>query len=204
MNQDRGYAEIEIDNDGNTFLCTSGQMCNDHRDERDVIQENGASYGDDDRTQANGISRSGDHRTQTLSKPKKNKLHVSFGNLEVREYIQTLVDHPGTSYGPSIGLSWDHISAKTLDIEAHECYRILYSPRRVGKALAMPYHTRRNILQNDLHFSREEIEKASSEAALIQKQRLISYARIPLESVDEVMESLKRKVTRIVGRKHSQ
>ena len=100
--------------------------------------------------------------------------------------------------------SWDHISAKTLDIEAHECYRILYSPRRVGKALAMPYNTRRNILQHDLHFSKEEIEKASSDAALIQKQRLITHARIQLESVNEVMESLIHKVTRIVGRKHSQ
>jgi len=109
MNQDRGYAGIEISSDGGTLLCQGGDMFNDYRDEKDVTQANEASYSDDDRTQANGISRSGDHRTQTLSKPKKNKLHVSFGNLEVREYIQTLVDHPGTSYGPSIGLRCEFV-----------------------------------------------------------------------------------------------
>ena len=59
---------------------------------------------------------------------------------------------------------------------------------------------RRHFLQNELNISREEIEKACSEAERIQKQRLSSRARIPLEPMDVVIESLKRKVARVVRR----
>mmetsp|Transcript_2470 Transcript_2470/g.2512 ORF Transcript_2470/g.2512 Transcript_2470/m.2512 type:complete len:191 (-) Transcript_2470:250-822(-) len=190
MENRQRYTKMDISSDDNTLLFSNGEMCRVRTEKSNSSHIEGASYSDDPKV--------------TKPKMKKRKMHVSFGDIEVREYDQTLVDHPGTTYGPSIGLSWDHSSAKILDLEAHECYRILHSPRRVGKALVMTYVTRRNILQHELHFSKEEIEKASSEAALIQKQRLISYARIPLESVDEVMESLKREVTQIVGRKHSQ
>lgn len=190
MENRQAYTEMDVNSDDNTLFLSSEDMCRVRTDKHTISHIEGASY-------------SGDPKV-TKPKMKKRRMHVSFGDIEVREYDQTLVDHPGTTYGPSIGLSWDHSSAKTLDLEAHECYRILHSPRRVGKALVMTYDTRRKILQHELHFSRQEIEKASSEAALIQKQRLITHARIPLESVDAVMESLKRKVTRIVGRRHSQ
>ena len=33
-------------------------------------------------------------------------MHVSFGDIEAREYDQTLVDHPGTTYRPLIGLRY--------------------------------------------------------------------------------------------------
>ena len=33
-------------------------------------------------------------------------MHVSFGDIEVRKYDQNLVDHPGTTYRPSIGLRY--------------------------------------------------------------------------------------------------
>ena len=37
---------------------------------------------------------------------KTHKMHVSFGDIEVREYDQTLSDYTGTTYRPSIGLRY--------------------------------------------------------------------------------------------------
>jgi len=179
-------AESDIGCDGSDFFSSFGMINRPHSEEMKVALNEGASFTNEG--------------TRTIPVTKRRKLHVSFGNIEVREYSQTLVDHPGATYGPSIGLSWDHVSAKTLDIEAHECYRIFHTPRRVGNALAMTHSVRRQFLQNELNISREEIEKACSEAERIQKQRLSSRARIPLEPMDVVIESLKRKVARVVRR----
>mmetsp|Transcript_19827 Transcript_19827/g.22832 ORF Transcript_19827/g.22832 Transcript_19827/m.22832 type:complete len:208 (+) Transcript_19827:114-737(+) len=143
-------------------------------------------------------------KSGSILKTKRRNLHVSFGDLEVREYNLTLTDHPGTSFGPPIGLSWDHGSAETFDLEVYESYRMLYSPRRLGNELKLSDHTRRKILLNELNFSREEIEKACSDATRIQKQRISSQSRIALEPVEVAIESLKRKVTRIIKKPHSQ
>eukprot|EP00592_Proboscia_alata_P021910 CAMPEP_0194401906 /NCGR_PEP_ID=MMETSP0176-20130528/592_1 /TAXON_ID=216777 /ORGANISM="Proboscia alata, Strain PI-D3" /LENGTH=187 /DNA_ID=CAMNT_0039198917 /DNA_START=223 /DNA_END=786 /DNA_ORIENTATION=+ len=179
-------AGIDIGFDGSDYHSSSGKIYRECSDGTKVTQNEGSSFPG--------------NSTRKTPVTKRRKLHVSFGNIEVREYSQTLVDHPGATYGPSIGLSWDHVSAKTLDIEAHECYRIFHTPRRVGNALAMTHCVRRQFLQNELNISREEIEKACSEAERIQKQRLSSRARIPLEPMDVVIESLKRKVARVVRR----
>lgn len=143
-------------------------------------------------------------KSGSMLETKRRNLHVSFGDLEVREYNLTLTDHPGTSFGPPIGLSWDHSCAETFDLEVYESYRMLYSPRRLGKELKLADHTRRKILMNELNFSREEIEKACSDATRIQKQRISSQSWIVLEPVEVAIESLKRKVTRIIKRPHKQ
>eukprot|EP00592_Proboscia_alata_P029951 CAMPEP_0194442744 /NCGR_PEP_ID=MMETSP0176-20130528/126309_1 /TAXON_ID=216777 /ORGANISM="Proboscia alata, Strain PI-D3" /LENGTH=160 /DNA_ID=CAMNT_0039268893 /DNA_START=172 /DNA_END=651 /DNA_ORIENTATION=- len=44
-------------------------------------------------------------------KRRTRRRRVSFEGLEVREYSLTLADHPGTTFGPAIGLSWDADSA---------------------------------------------------------------------------------------------
>jgi len=130
-------------------------------------------------------------------KRRTRRRRVSFEGLEVREYSLTLADHPGTTFGPAIGLSWDHVSTRKFDLEYHEAYRTLYCPRRLAKDLYLTHHARRKMLLNELKFSTEEIEKACSVAELIQKQRISSQSHKLLEPVQIAMESLKFKMSTI-------
>mmetsp|Transcript_37601 Transcript_37601/g.43803 ORF Transcript_37601/g.43803 Transcript_37601/m.43803 type:complete len:209 (+) Transcript_37601:170-796(+) len=148
---------------------------------------------DEPKSRRNGALNQADSALKKKTRPRR----VSFGGLEVRSYSLTLSDHPGTTFGPAIGLSWDHVSTRKFDLEYHEAYRTLYCPRRLAKDLYLTHHARRKMLLNELKFSTEEIEKACSVAELIQKQRISSQSHKLLEPVQIAMESLKFKMSTI-------
>jgi len=86
-------AGIDIGFDGSDYHSSSGKIYRECSDGTKVTQNEGSSFPG--------------NSTRKTPVTKRRKLHVSFGNIEVREYSQTLVDHPGATYGPSIGLRYE-------------------------------------------------------------------------------------------------
>jgi len=142
---------------------------------------------DEPKSRKNGALNQADSALKKKTRPRR----VSFGGLEVRSYSLTLSDHPGTTFGPAIGLSWDHISTQKIDLEFHEAYRMLHCPSRHARDLHLTHHARRKILLDELNFSQEEVEKACSVAQLIQKQRMLSRSLCLLEPDETAIESRK-------------
>jgi hypothetical protein len=136
------------------------------------------------------------------STSRKIKRNVSFTSLEIRSYPITLGDAP-TSNGPPVSLDWEHDpqSTETHEIDSYEQHRT--NTRRSKHEMIMPPSYRKYLLMREAGFSRVEIQRAVEEARRMSKKREATRKNLYLQPVEEVLESTKRRIGRLVGRNSS-
>jgi hypothetical protein len=96
-----------------------------------------------------------DSSNSTINKPRT----VSFGNVHVREYSQTLGDHPLCETGCPLSLDWDYSVCESLTVDMYEESR---NPcRRHRCDFRTTWEDRRRILCQDGNCTEGEIRRAN-------------------------------------------
>jgi hypothetical protein len=125
---------------------------------------------------------------------------VRFHEILIRSYDQTVGDNPCVSYGPPISLDWTFEDLEPIDVELYEASR---GRRRGLREMMMNYYIRCNVLEHHFGASTEELKAATNQANRIKRSRALTKAFLPLQKVEEIIQSLGRKTRRIACRRSS-
>jgi len=117
---------------------------------------------------------------------------VSFDQLTIREYPLILGDHPATTCGPPVTLSWEVQETYALPVEEYEDKA---PPRRESQELKMPAAYRQALLRKS-KIGEHEIRRAEAETQRAQHQRRLTTAMQEFEGVEIFMQSAARKFQR--------
>jgi hypothetical protein len=120
---------------------------------------------------------------------------VSFHEINLRHYYQTIGDHPNTSCGPPIALDWHYEEAEPIHIDEYEEHR---GSRRTLRQLMISNNTRKNLLIWTYGHSEEEVKKATKASNKASFQRGVTKYFLPISNVEEAVQSAARKSRRVV------
>jgi len=124
---------------------------------------------------------------------------VSFGEVRIRSYEQTIGDNPSVSYGAPIALDWDYEEDLPVPLDEYEGAR--EGTRRTVRQLCLPYYVRKNLLTWRFGHSEQELEQAEREANKAKRQRELTKVLLPAHKIEDLFESARRKTKRFVAAK---
>jgi hypothetical protein len=124
------------------------------------------------------------------------KKSVSFHNIYVRDYDQTIGDNPSCSCGTPVSLDWNYEENEALNIDIYEGNRLR---RRSLRDMHVNYYQRKHLLS--LRHSEEEIKEGKKAAEKIKFQRSVTNHLISLMKLEDILESAARKVKRVLKKK---
>lgn len=139
----------------------------------------------------------------TSSSRKTEEKQVSFGNLGMRLYSQTLSDNPSVSYGPPIQLDWEYTEQADITVDEYEDLisdRIHIKNRR---HLSLSYYRRFEILQLRYGLPEEEIMAAKRAVKKFKRQRFWTRFFIPIMPLEDCISSAVRKTKRALQSKEN-
>eukprot|EP00536_Pseudo-nitzschia_multiseries_P010997 jgi/Psemu1/326264/estExt_fgenesh1_pg.C_3550005 len=126
----------------------------------------------------------------------RQKASLQFSKIDIREYTRTVGDNPSCTNGPPVGISWDYISIGDVDLDEYEKTRPV---RRDRSEMVLPRYMREDILKYECHLSRREITESVRQNVKIKNQRRTTINNLGrAEKLEEIMESLKRKLRRFM------
>ena len=147
-----------------------------------------------------------EHQTRTMiaknnpSSQSNMRRNVSFAKVTVREYDQTLGDHPCGS-GCPVSLGWDFQDGFAEDVEEYEASR--EGLRRIGHEMKMPPAVRVQKLLENGH-TRHQINQTTISSRKAMQGRLQTAKQTEARHLAATaLESLGRKVKRAVRRGNS-
>ena len=130
---------------------------------------------------------------------KKRISSVSFSTIEIRNYERVLGDNPSCSHGPAVSIGWQYEPDPiTVQLDEYEYYRT--EDRLDGTALVLSRSEREEILE-ERGYSRSAIADAVRTNVKIKNNRRQTVHNLPVARFEEVAESVRRKVKRVVLRK---
>jgi hypothetical protein len=147
--------------------------------------------------QVSDLSALSTHKEEPAPTMNRIRSSVSFHEIKVRYYDQTIGDHPNTSYGPPIALDWHYEEAEPIHIDEYEENR---GNRRTLRQLMINYYTRKNLLMWTYGHSEEEVKKATKASNKASFQRGVTKYFLPVSKVEEAVQSAARKTIRVVKR----
>jgi hypothetical protein len=128
---------------------------------------------------------------------KKVDSKVSFQNITIREYEQTIGDNPSVGYGTPISLGWNYGENDSIDIDLYEANR---GSRRSNRQMYLNHYQRKNLLIHRFGHTEEEVKDAKRATSKVRSQREISKtlqtSLRPLLVLEEMRESAVRKYKR--------
>jgi hypothetical protein len=131
------------------------------------------------------------------SNPKQFGRSVSFHEVQIRSYGQTVGDNPCVGYGPPISLDWDYEEAEHMALDDYELHR---GKRREPRQMMMNYYHRMNLLTYMYGWSKEELEAVDKKVCRDKLKRGITRYFLPAMKLEESVESAARKIKRISQR----
>ena len=130
---------------------------------------------------------------------KKRTSSVSFSTIEIRSYERVLGDNPSCSHGPAVSIGWQYEPDPiTVQLDEYEYYRS--DDRLDGTALVLSRSEREDLLK-ELGYSRSAIADAVRTNVKIKNNRRQTVHNLPVARFEEVAESARRKLKRVVLRK---
>ena len=130
---------------------------------------------------------------------KKRTSSVSFSTIEIRSYERVLGDNLSCSHGPAVSIGWQYEPDPiTVQLDEYEYYRS--DDRLDGTALVLSRSEREDLLR-ELGCSRSAIADAVRTNVKIKNNRRQTVHNLPVARFEEVAESARRKLKRIVLRK---
>lgn len=128
---------------------------------------------------------------------KKSRSKVSFQEVTIREYDQTLGDNPST-FGPPMALDWNYEQYLPMCIDLYEMDR---GSRRNLNQMRLNGQQRKNTLVHMFGHSEEEVDKALKEGEKIRFQRSVTRQMLPFAKIEDALESSGRKIKRVLSLK---
>ena len=130
----------------------------------------------------------------TAAATKQSNTRVSFCQVHVRRYSQTLGDNPSVSYGPPISLDWDYEVQEAVDMDVYEATR---GRRRNLRQMMLNYYHRKNLLTWGCGATEADMEAAQKAVNKIKRERALTRALLPASKLQEVWQSAGRKAKRM-------
>jgi hypothetical protein len=124
------------------------------------------------------------------SKGKKRKVSVSFGDVQVRLYKQTISTHPECTRGPGLGIDWEYVPQDTIAVDEWEFNR---RRLRLTNELLMSRAFREQILR-DWGYQEQDFACAIREINRIKANRRQTVTNLGLQRMEEAMEGARKKV----------
>jgi hypothetical protein len=132
------------------------------------------------------------------STPGRPRSSVTFQNVCVRSYDQTVGDNPSVSYGPPISLDWKFQELIPVPLDDYEEGR---GNRRPLKQMGLSYFQRMAILQNNCGHSEADLKEATRKAGNDKFKRAVTKYFLPVQILEDVAESGVRKTKRYLQRR---
>jgi hypothetical protein len=172
------------------------KMGNSTRSVTSCTESSCASSYDDDNDDISSSSQS--RFSASLADSSRSPTRIRFESVQIRLYHQTLGDNPAVTYGPPITLDWKYDEMSPVKVDEYEGTR----GDRISDSnkLFLSSMDRRRVLKNK-GFSEDEIDRASLEAEKARKERAMTNALLPAMRVEEVLQSTRRKVKRLIKKK---
>jgi len=123
---------------------------------------------------------------------------VSFQSVKIREYKIALVENPGCTVGPPIGLGECYVEKEEVDLHTYETER---GPRRGRRQLHVNRWQRKNILRSTTDHTDEEIKQVTKDVRRTRNERSFSTAFWPILDVKEALSRTGKKVVRKMKKK---
>jgi hypothetical protein len=119
---------------------------------------------------------------------------VSFHQVQIRRYPMVAGDNPSCQIGTPVTLDWGFEELPALDLDDFELTRTL-TRRRKMHHLILNYFQRRRILSG-MGFSDEDIDRTEKEINRERLKRSLTRMLLPISKIEEIIQSLCRKVKR--------
>lgn len=119
---------------------------------------------------------------------------VRFEGITIREYFITIGDNPSPLFGPPLSLDWMFDSEYSLTVDRYEELR---QKRRTGREMMIPSRMREDILLQS-GFARKEIVAYTKPVNIARSQRRRTAASLGLSTIEEVSETIHRKIVNMV------
>ncbi|GFH61573.1 hypothetical protein CTEN210_18049 [Chaetoceros tenuissimus] len=126
------------------------------------------------------------------------KSAIDFSITTIREHVYIPGDNPAVMDGPPLSISWNHHSEVHLSVDEFEQAKIYNEVKTQGE-LKMPASRRSQILRKT-GYSFTDIQKSIKNATYIRKQRYETIESLSHQRFDEAMESIGRKVNKLLRR----
>lgn len=122
-------------------------------------------------------------KLETTPRPRERnregRREVSFSHISVREYSQTISNHPSCSYGPPVQLGWDYEETRTEeDVDTYEKERSKVR-RPALKYLVLNYYQRCHIIKQ-AGYTDKDIKQAERSVNKTKRQREMTKVFKPL------------------------
>ena len=124
----------------------------------------------------------------------KRKSQVSFHQVTIRRYPMIAGDNPACEYGPPVTLDWGFEELPSLDLDDFESMR-RRTRRQKLHHLLLSYMQRQRILVGT-GYTEQQIKQVEKEARTARFQRNMTRLLLPISKVEEMIQSLSRKIQR--------
>ena len=125
------------------------------------------------------------------------KKEVSFDSIQIRYYHMILGDNPACSIGAPVQLDWNFEHEEKHDLDIYEVER---RPRRKLRHLILSYYRRKDILLQS-GYNESDMRAVEKQIAKLKRQRKTTGFFLPIQKMEEVVQSAGRKVRRVAGGK---
>ena len=119
---------------------------------------------------------------------------VSFGFIEVREYLRCLGNNPAVTHGPPLSIDWEYCELGRFPLDEYESTR---PPHRCTNEMLIPGEVRESILLEQTDATRRDIKAMRLEIEAARHQRKVSIATQEFEEFNIMMQSIRRKLKRL-------
>jgi len=133
----------------------------------------------------------------TRSGGMEKRREVSFHAIHIRHHEMILGDNPACSIGPPIELAWEYQNEEKHDLDIYEVER---RPRRKLRHLVLSYYRRKDILLQ-AGYSENDMKSVERQIGKLKRQRKTTGFFLPIQKMEEVVQSAGRKVRRVAGGK---
>lgn len=144
------------------------------------------------------LSRAHSPEEELHPKLKRKPSEVSFQEVIIREYDQTLGDNPSTCSGPPVTLGWDYQQYMPINVDLYEMDR---GNRRNLRQMFINGQQRKNALIHLCGHSVDEVDKVLKEGEKIRSQRFVTKIMLPFSRIEDAIESSGRKLNRMLSSK---
>lgn len=116
---------------------------------------------------------------------------VTFTDIRVRSYDQTIGDNPSVGYGPPITLDWFFVDNAPVSVHDYEAFR---PSRRSPHQMMLSCYHRRNMLAYKCGASAQEIKHVEQMVNKCKWQRSVTRTFLPAQILEEGLEKAARQL----------
>ena len=127
---------------------------------------------------------------------------VSFHQVQIRRYPMIAGDNPACQMGAPVTLDWGFEELPALDLDDFESTRSRTRRRKLHH-LILNYFQRNRILAG-MGYTEEEIKQTEKEANRERFKRDLTKLMMPISKIEEVIQSIRRKMKRKMNKAEQQ